>query len=93
MNRVCQIEVAYATPEKQLIISVNLPLGSTIGEAIQQSGIKQRFPEIDLQHQAVGIFSQLKSLNDLVQEGDRIEIYRPLYLDPKEARKMKAKKK
>ena len=84
------IEVAYAKPEEQLILTLQVSAGATLEEAIRQSGILQRFPEIDLETQAVGVFSQPRELSDLVREGDRIEIYRPLLMDPKEARRLKA---
>lgn len=85
------IEVAYATKEQQKIIPLEVPEGTTIKEAIQQSGILSLFPEIDLTHQKVGIFSKICELTDLIQAGARIEIYRPLTIDPKEARRNKAK--
>ena len=81
------IEVAYATPEKQRIIELQVTMDCTIESAIKQSGILVLFPEIDLTKQAVGVFSQPRKLTDNVQAGDRIEIYRPLAIDPKEARR------
>lgn len=87
------IEVAYAKPDTQKIISVRVPDGTTIHDAILHSGILQLFPEIDLAVHTVGIFSKPKILTDFVQEGERIEIYRPLTIDPKEARKKRAVKK
>lgn len=88
-----EIEVAYATPLKQVIIALTVPAGSTILAAIRLSGILQQFPEIDLACQPVGVFSKKRALTDVLQAGDRIEIYRPLTIDPKEARRAKAKKK
>ena len=84
------IEVAYATPSQQKIIPIEIATGSTIEQAIDRSGILSYFPEIDLTKQKVGIFSKLKKLTDIVVDGDRIEIYRPLTIDPKEARKKRA---
>ncbi|MHB1948366.1 MAG: RnfH family protein [Gammaproteobacteria bacterium] len=86
------IEIAYARPDQQKILSVEVKEGATIEEAIDRSGILEIFPEIDLTKQKVGIFSQIKKLTDRVKEGDRIEIYRPLLIDPKEARRKRAKK-
>lgn len=86
------VEVAYAEPTLQRIISVEVIPGSTVEAAILQSGILSLFPQIDLTKQKVGIFSKACKLTDLVKEGDRIEIYRPLTIDPKEARRAKAKK-
>ncbi len=91
-NNLLSIEVAYAKPEEQVILTLQVSTGTTLGEAIRQSGILQRFPEIDLQQQAIGVFSQPRKLTDGVEEGDRIEIYRPLLIDPKEARRLKAKR-
>jgi len=84
------VEVAYASEEKQEIISVEIDAGSSIERAIDCSGVLEKFPEIDLMQQNVGIFSKKKKLTDVVREGDRIEIYRPLLIDPKEARRKKA---
>lgn len=84
------IEVAYAAPSQQKIIPIEIEAGSTIEQAIDRSGILEHFPDIDLTKQKVGIFSKLKKLTDIVVDGDRIEIYRPLTIDPKEARKKRA---
>lgn len=84
-----KIEVAYALPDKQTLFTLEIEEGVTIEQAILRSGIISEFPEIDLTQQKVGIFGKLKALSDLVKEGDRIEIYRPLLIDPKEARRAK----
>jgi len=84
------IEVAYATPEKQLIIPLKVPTGTTAEEAINLSGIMTHFQEIDLSQQKIGIFSKLCKLNTVLREKDRVEIYRPLLADPKEVRKRRA---
>ena len=86
------IEVAYATPAKQTIIKLTVEQGTTIETAIERSGILELYPEIDLQLQKVGVFSKIKTLNYKVHQGDRIEIYRPLTIDPKEARRARAKR-
>ncbi len=88
-----KVEIAYALPDRQQIFTVYIPSGSTIETAIDRSGILEIFPEIDLMKQKVGIFSKLKKLSDIVSEGDRIEIYRSLMIDPKEARRRRAAKK
>jgi uncharacterized protein len=85
------IEVAYATPEKQRIIELEVTADCTIEAAIKQSGMLELFPEIDLTKQQVGVFSQPRKLSDKIKAGDRIEIYRPLIVDPKEARRARAK--
>lgn len=86
------LEVMYATEEKQCCLIVAVPENSTIQFAIEQSGILNIFPEIDLTQQAVGIFSVIKKLTDIVKKGDRVEIYRPLLVDPKERRRERARK-
>lgn len=87
-----RVEVCYASDHSQKIIAMSLPLGVTVEEAIIYSGILDCFKEIDLSKQKVGIFSKICALDDTLKEGDRIEIYRPLLIDPKEARRLKAKR-
>lgn len=88
------IEVAYATPEKQKILSLDVPEGTTLSEAVELSGIQTHFPEIDLNDYKAGIWSKAekKPQERVLQTGDRIEIYRPLQIDPKEARRNRASK-
>ena len=86
------IEVAYASVDRQLIIALEVPVGCQIAEAIRLSGILQEFPEIDMTQLSVGVFSQKRSLTDVLVAGDRIEIYRALTIDPKEARRAKAER-
>jgi len=87
------VEVVYADVKKQRLIKLIVEEGCTIELAIDRSGILLEFPDINLMKQKVGIFSKQKKLSDRVKEGDRIEIYRPLVIDPKEARKRRVKKK
>lgn len=88
------IEITYALPETQTLLSLNVPAGTTLLQAVQLSGLLQRFPEIDAAAATYGIFSKIeKSPGErILQAGDRIEIYRPLQIDPKEARKARAEK-
>ena len=86
-----KVTVAYATPEKQVELPVELEVGATVEEAIQASGVLQLFAEIDLAELSVGIFSKRAKLSDNLRDGDRVEIYRPLQVDPKEARRLRAK--
>ncbi|MCF6264266.1 MAG: RnfH family protein [Xanthomonadales bacterium] len=86
------VEIAYARPDKQLIRSLEVSQGTTLAEAIELSGIVEDFPEIRWDTKNVGVFSQKKPLNYVLQENDRIEIYRPLIIDPMEARRLKAEK-
>lgn len=91
MNKDIVVEVAYARPELQQIIPVILANGHTVEDFILRSGILALFPEIELAQQAVSIFGKPSKLTDLPQQGDRIEINRSLLLDPKQARKERAK--
>ncbi len=86
------VEVAYARPDQQQIIELQVLPGCTIQDAIEQSGILQQYPEIRLDHNKVGIFGKLNSLQTSLHAGDRVEIYRPLLADPKAARKKRAAK-
>lgn len=86
------VEVAYAKPDVQKIFSVEVDEDATIEEVISLSGMLTFFPEIDLARQKIGIFSKAKKLTDTVKAGDRIEIYRTLVMDPKEARRKRVKK-
>lgn len=84
------VEVVYATPLQQTLIPLQVPPGTTIVQAIALSSIGERHPEIDLTTQAVGIFGERTSLERVLHDGDRIEIYRPLQADPKQARRRRA---
>ncbi|MCO6440427.1 MAG: RnfH family protein [Nitrococcus mobilis] len=84
------VEVAYATAAEQVIVSMQARSGITVAEAIHRSGIRQRFGEIDLARQKVGIFSRPVELTQRLRHKDRVEIYRPLLADPKEMRRRRA---
>ena len=85
-----QVEVAYAEPERQALLQVEVPAGSTVGQAIDLSGIREQFADLRIEADAVGIFSRKVPLDHVLQDGDRVEIYRPLIADPKEARRERA---
>ncbi len=85
-----QVEVAYALPERQVILAVRTHVGATVENAIQDSGILETFPDIELAQLKVGIFSKLGKLDTLLRDKDRVEIYRPLIADPKEVRRKRA---
>lgn len=87
-----KVEVIYATPEQQEIITLSVQSGATIVQAIDQSGVLTKYPEIDLSDNKVGVFSQVKPLDYELKNGDRIEIYRPLIADPKAKRREQAEK-
>ncbi len=84
------VEVAYAEPDKQLILPVNIDAGTTVGGAIVQSGIMMKFPELDIENSKVGIFGKATKMTMVLKEADRVEIYRPLIADPKEVRRKRA---
>ncbi len=76
------VGVAYADRFKQVWLKLEVPDGSTVRQAIEHSGMLQQFPEIDLAQQKVGVFGKLTRLDSPVEEGARIEIYRPITADP-----------
>lgn len=86
------IEIAYANQTCSTLFTIQVPPSTTLLQAIMQSGVLSDFPEIDLMQQKVGVFGEIKSLNDHIENGDRIEIYRPLLQDPMKARKLRVTK-
>jgi putative ubiquitin-RnfH superfamily antitoxin RatB of RatAB toxin-antitoxin module len=84
------VEVAYATPTRQVLLKLEVPRGCTIEEAIGRSGIREEVPGLKVDPAAVGIFGRKSTLAQVLQDGDRVEIYRPLKADPKEARRQRA---
>jgi putative ubiquitin-RnfH superfamily antitoxin RatB of RatAB toxin-antitoxin module len=91
-DQIITVEVAYAKPDKQSLVTLTLPLGSSAEQAVHASDLLNQFPEIDLSHIKIGVFGNVCDLNQILKEGDRVEIYRPLMLDPKAARLQRAKK-
>lgn len=85
-----EIEVSYARPDTQLIIPVTINADMTVQEAIEHSGILEKFPEINLEKNKVGVFGKLTKLTSTLRSGERIEIYRQLIADPKAVRKQRA---
>lgn len=85
------VEVAYALPDEQVLLSLYVDEGTTLEQAIEQSGILKQFPDIQLgKPNRVGIFGKLSKLDVVLREKDRVEIYRPLIADPKAVRKQRA---
>jgi uncharacterized protein len=76
------IGVAYGDRLKQVWLKLDVPEGSTVLQAIQRSGLLDLFPEIDLERQKVGIFGKVAKLDAVLEEGSRVEIYRPITADP-----------
>ncbi|WP_413727846.1 RnfH family protein [Sodalis sp. RH19] len=87
-----RVEVVYALPERQYLRQLVLAAGSTLEQAIQASGLLAIRHDIDLDKNKVGIFSRPAKLSDLLTDGDRVEIYRPLLIDPKELRRQRAER-
>ncbi len=87
-----EVEVVYARPEQQVLVALKMPETATVEQAIKSSGMLARFPEIDLNACKVGIFAKICALDQVLKQGDRVEIYRPLLHDPKDARRQRAAK-
>lgn len=89
-SEMIHVEVVYALPHDQRVITLVVNSSMTVEEIIRESGILQAFPEIDLAKNKVGVFSRNVKLDATVRDHDRIEIYRPLLADPKEIRRKRA---
>ena len=87
---VVYVEVVFATSDQQSIIPVKLEQGASVQQAIEESGMLNQFPEIDLIQLKVGIFGKVCDLEKTVEHGDRVEIYRPLLQNPMDARRNRA---
>lgn len=85
-----EVQVCYALPETAFLHTLSLPAGSTLQQALEQSGVLQQHPEIDLAVNLVGIHGKKKTLDTVLRQQDRVEVYRPLQADPKEARRRRA---
>jgi putative ubiquitin-RnfH superfamily antitoxin RatB of RatAB toxin-antitoxin module len=85
-----EVSVVYALPLRADSVTLLVPAGTTVEQAIRRSGLLERFPEIDLTRDRIGIYSRWVRLDAVLREGDRIEVYRPLAADPKEVRRQRA---
>ncbi|HEX5127813.1 MAG TPA: RnfH family protein [Rhodocyclaceae bacterium] len=90
MSDSLNIEVCYAMPHKQELLRLSLPVGCTVQRAIEASGLLQKYRDIDLATNKVGVFGKLTKLDAVLRDRDRVEIYRPLLADPKEVRRRRA---
>jgi putative ubiquitin-RnfH superfamily antitoxin RatB of RatAB toxin-antitoxin module len=88
-----RVEVVYALPLKEDVISIDVVAGATVGQALAASGMLARHPGIDPRIARLGIWGRPATLDALLREGDRVEIYRPLQVDPKEVRRRRATRK
>jgi hypothetical protein len=84
------VEIVYALPHEQTLLTQQVVAGTTVAEAIEASGILQKYPQIDLATGKMGIFGKLVKADAVLRDRDRIEIYRPLIADPKEVRRKRA---
>jgi putative ubiquitin-RnfH superfamily antitoxin RatB of RatAB toxin-antitoxin module len=89
-NNMITVEIVYALPHQQIIVEEQVALGSTVGEVLVASKIHGQVPDLQIADGKVGIFGKAVKLSQTLKSGDRIEIYRPLINDPKEARRRKA---
>ena len=81
------IEVAYATPKRQSLVKLQLPATATARDAVRQSGLADEYPELDVEKCPLGIFGKQVADERLLRTGDRVEVYRPLVNEPREARR------
>ena len=87
-----RVEVAYALPDKQVLVALEMEEGATIRQAIERSGILARIPGVDLDKERVGVFGKSARLDTALRDGDRVEIYRSLIADPGETRRQRVKR-
>ena len=85
-----EIEIVYGLADRQVLKSMTVTEGTTVREAALKSGLEVEFPELDLQQAPLGIFGKVVKNETVLRDGDRIEVYRPLLIDPKEARRKRA---
>ena len=91
-TEIVKIQVVFATPARQVTIDMEVKSGTTIGLAVEESNIKAHFEKEDFSQVRYGIWNELKTLNEVVCDGDRVEIYRPLRQDPKDSRRRRAER-
>lgn len=85
-----RVEVAYALPQEQVILPLEVEAGTSLEQAVRESGILEQFPEINLDTAKMGIFGKVSKADTTLRDKDRVEIYRPLIADPKAVRKQRA---
>lgn len=91
MNAMIEVEVVYALPQRQELVKLSLPEGATAREAVEASGLLQRYPDIEPDgRNKLGVFAKLVKADTVLRDRDRVEIYRPLIADPKAVRKKRA---
>ena len=90
MDKMITVEVVYALPDEQTLLSIQVPEGATVKDAIIKSNMPEIHSELDLEKMDVGLFGKMVKMDQVLREKDRVEIYRPLIADPKEVRKRRA---
>jgi uncharacterized protein len=90
MAETIQIEVVYALADRQDVIPLTLAAGTTLRQAVEVSGLMEKYPDIDPAKGKFGVYSKLAKPDTVLRDRDRVEIYRPLIADPKEVRKQRA---
>lgn len=91
MAETIRVEVVYALPQRQELVALQMPEGATAGQAVEASGLLQKYPDIELDgRNKLGIFAKLTKADTVLRDRDRVEIYRPLIADPKAVRKKRA---
>lgn len=91
MNELIEIEIVYALPDNQILELLRVPYGTTVEQAIKLSGICKKFPEIQPDNKNLGIYGKLVKPETILRNYDRVEIYRPVIIDPKEKRRKRIK--
>jgi hypothetical protein len=86
-----RVQVCYALPDQTFMQQMQVAPGTSLEQAVRDSGLLQRYPQVDLATQKLGIFGKIRPADTVLRDGDRIEIYRPLQADPKETRRRRAK--
>lgn len=84
------VEVCFITPNKPFLRTLHVPKGTTIAQAIQLCNLSMEFPETDFNQLKAGIYSKIKTPDNVLRDQDRVEIYRPLQVDPMTARRRRA---
>ena len=91
MSAMIRVEVVYALPQRQELVEVKLPEGATVRQAVEASGLLEKYPDIELDRRnKLGIYAKLVKADSEVRDRDRVEIYRPLIADPKDVRRKRA---
>jgi putative ubiquitin-RnfH superfamily antitoxin RatB of RatAB toxin-antitoxin module len=86
------VSVVHAGPERVFSVDLTLPSGATVADAVERSGVRAALPDLEIREDRLGIFSRRATFGTVLRDGDRVEIYRPLKIDPKVARRLRAQR-